>query len=484
MTPPWSSIPDLRCLSASELQASGRFAEGSFTRLPIAVLQPHSLEQVIEIVRLAARENAPLYTVSQGKNWGLGGAIPTVENCTLVDLSAMDTITHYDATAGTVRVQPGVTFAQLAAFLEQHASPWQCSVTGGPSQGSVLGNALDRGDGTGWLGDRAQSIFDLTVVLGTGEVVRTGHGAPLADPIAFHGTPCGPGLTPLFVQSNLGIVGEATVQLESRSRVSLQARYSLASPADWDWSLRITQRLMHEHLVHPREVTYWNQAKWMARVSDQQTTLNEQLSKEELCRWLVSFSVASADAAILRIKRKAVERIVGTPPRGFQLRICKGKPLHAPTDQNLRSLYWELDQPVGANPQPDQDGARALWVCAAVPYALGELLHAIHLLESAALAHGLHPNVGFQVVSHAAVHIFLLLSYNPTRAGHRETALACQAEALEAMDQAGFPQVRLGIHTMPWMATTDPAHQALLSKLKQALDPKGILSPGRYIQVP
>ena len=89
-----------------------------------------------------------------------------------------------------VTVEPGVTFAALHAFLRARGSRLFASTTGGSPHASVVGNALERGDGSGPYGDRLQHACALEVVLPTGEVVHTGHdrfeGARSALPFSWH----------------------------------------------------------------------------------------------------------------------------------------------------------------------------------------------------------------------------------------------------------------------------------------------------------
>src|ERR1700748_2158092 len=53
-----------------------------------------------------------LYVVSTGRNWGFGSKVPVSDVEILLSLSLMNRIIGYDATFGTVRIEPGVTFKQ------------------------------------------------------------------------------------------------------------------------------------------------------------------------------------------------------------------------------------------------------------------------------------------------------------------------------------------------------------------------------------
>lgn len=91
------------------------------------------------------------------------------------------------------------------------------SVTGSSPGSSLLGNALERGAGTGPYADRAAYVCGFDVVLPTGEFARIGFGGfPEAKAAKPHRWGVGPYLDGLFAQSNLGIVTGMTMWLAPR----------------------------------------------------------------------------------------------------------------------------------------------------------------------------------------------------------------------------------------------------------------------------
>ena len=63
--------------------------------------------------------------------------------------------------------------------------------------------------------------------------------------------------------------------------------------------------------------------------------------------------------------------------------------------------------------------------------------------------------------------------------GEDERAMQCYRELLDRLTASGYHSYRLGIQSSAEMADKD-AYTALLSTIKHAIDPKGILAPGRY----
>jgi 4-cresol dehydrogenase (hydroxylating) len=184
----------------------------------IAVLRPGTRDEVCACVRIAAQHGIPLHPISRGKNWGYGSRVPPRDGAAVIDLARLDKIVDFDERLAYVTVEPGVTFAQLAAFLRSTRARVFASVTGGTAGGSVLANALERGDGSGPLGDRWGHVCGLEVVLADGETVQLGSS------VQRHAA--GPALDGLFSQSALGIVTRATIWLAPYPRKLVLAAWS------------------------------------------------------------------------------------------------------------------------------------------------------------------------------------------------------------------------------------------------------------------
>ena len=181
--------------------------------LPAGAVAPANVEQVQQIVRSANRHKIPLYAISTGRNLGYGGAGPTMRGTVVLDLKRLNRILEVDEKEGYVLVEPGVSFFDLYQHLTDHKIPLLIS-TPEPGWGSLIGNALDHGVG-GIAGDNFAQIHGLEVVLPTGELMRTGSGAsPSSHLWQNYRYGFGPYLDGLFSQSNLGIVTKAGFWLQ------------------------------------------------------------------------------------------------------------------------------------------------------------------------------------------------------------------------------------------------------------------------------
>ena len=173
---------------------------------PAAVVQPATVEQVRDIVRVAAEHGVPLWTNSQARNNGYGGAGVRVKGAVTVNLRRMNRILEIDDELCYARVEPGVSFLQLYEALRDGGHPLMLSVPD-IGWGSVIGNSLDHGVTYLPLGQDFMAPCGMEVVLADGDVLRTGMGGvPGGRAWNVYKRGLGPTLDQLFMQSNFGIV--------------------------------------------------------------------------------------------------------------------------------------------------------------------------------------------------------------------------------------------------------------------------------------
>lgn len=188
------------------------FAVDDSRHRPAGAIAPETAEQIQAIVRVAAEHRIPLWPISRGKNLGYGGSAPVLEGSVILDLSRMKKI-EYDEENGTVLLEPGVGFYDLYDFLKERGLKHWLS-TPGNSWGSVIGNALDRGVGYTPYGEHTTKLCGMEVVLADGSLVRTGMGALTGSPTwQLYRFGFGPAWDQMFVQSNFGIVTKAGLWL-------------------------------------------------------------------------------------------------------------------------------------------------------------------------------------------------------------------------------------------------------------------------------
>lgn len=215
---------------------------------PSAAVAPESAEQVQAVVRVANEYKVPLWTIGRGKNFGYGGSAPVQQGAVVLDLNRMKKI-EVDEENGTVLVEPGVSFFDLHDYLQKNNIPLWLSVPGN-SWGSVAGNALDRGVGYTPYGDHSDRICGLEVVLPDGDMVRTGMGAMSGSPNwQLYKPGFGPGWDAMFCQSNFGVVTKLGLWLMPEPEAVMGYDYEFDKPEDIGWVVDVLARLRREGVI-------------------------------------------------------------------------------------------------------------------------------------------------------------------------------------------------------------------------------------------
>ncbi len=173
-----------------------------------AAVAPDGVEQVQKIVRIANHYKIPIYPVSTGKNLGYGGSAPVLSGSVVLDLKRMNRILEVNERNAYALVEPGVSYFDLYRYIQEKGLKLWVDVPD-PGWGSPMGNSLDRGGG--YLMPQYRNHFDshcgMEVVLANGEIMRTGMGAlPGAQTWQEYKSGFGPWIDGMFSQSNFGVV--------------------------------------------------------------------------------------------------------------------------------------------------------------------------------------------------------------------------------------------------------------------------------------
>ena len=203
-----AALPPDRVLVDPDRTASYAHDEAEWAPyvVPRAVVRPQSAEEVRDTVRVCIEHRVPV--VTRGAGTGLSGGANASEGCVVVSLEKMDRVLEIDRDERLAVVQPGVVNDHLReACAEQGlwyppdpaSSPW--STLGGNVATNAGGLCCVK------YGVTRDYVLGLQVVNGRGELVRIGRRT--AKGVA------GFDLTSLFVGSEgtLGIVTEVTVRL-------------------------------------------------------------------------------------------------------------------------------------------------------------------------------------------------------------------------------------------------------------------------------
>ena len=205
--------------------------------VPSAAVGPQTVEEVQAIVRIANEYKVPLWPISRGKNLGYGAAAPCTNGTVVLDLGRMNRILDVDERFGYCVVEPGVGFFDLFNYLQENKIKLWMSIPAN-AWGSVVGNALERGYGYTPYGENTRNICGMEIVLPNGDLVRTGNGA-MSNSASWHlfKYGFGPSWDQMFCQSNLGICTKMGMWLMPEPEATLGLNIQLPNPDDVGWAI-------------------------------------------------------------------------------------------------------------------------------------------------------------------------------------------------------------------------------------------------------
>ena len=201
-------LPQLLLLTDEIDRESHRLDETAYLQagLPAAVALPTTTAQVAELVRIAGELRIPI--VPRGAGSGLSGGASGIEGGLTIAFTAMDRIIEIDRENLVAVVQPGVINAVLKAAVAEQGLFYPPD----PASYEICTIGGNLGTNAGGLccvkyGQTRESVLSLEVVMADGTVIRTG-GKNIKDVAGYS-------LTHLIVgsQGTLGLITEATLRL-------------------------------------------------------------------------------------------------------------------------------------------------------------------------------------------------------------------------------------------------------------------------------
>ena len=501
---------------------------GLHAAIPIA-LKPHDRGEVIGIIRIASKYKISLYPISTGNNWGYGSANPVSPGSVVVDLSQLNRIIAFDKQLGLVTLEPGVTQSQLRQFLDKEGHRFLVEVTGGGGGCSIIGNALERGHGASGYVDRFDSIRSLEVVLADGTLYRSSF-ADQGSGYFKWGT--GPYLDGLFAQSNLGIVVSATIALTRKSErievcaLALKRGKSLRDLIDVSSTLLselgdsvVSIRIQHIALLSTRIVKYPKEALVDGMIPE---SFFKIIAKDRhLTDWFVLIAIRGNRYTMPGVRttlRKRMWGMTGWPiifwNRSWVTRTQRlldrisflhtyarmlrvlgsslaGAEGATSSDRPGRLPYWKLLGGMSASEyrafmgryslDPDDEARCGLIFYSGVVALKGASVEqAVESIEAICRAQGFDPLIGFSTFTEHSLYLALPLLFDRQNDAETKRAHACYRALAVAGNTHGYPLYRAGIHAMDMVVDMDHPFWQTAEKIKKALDPDNIMSPGRY----
>jgi 4-cresol dehydrogenase (hydroxylating) len=506
-----------------------RYARSTAARSmrPLAVVYPRAHAEVVALVRLAARHGIALYPVSTGKNWGYGDACAVGSGQLVVDMSRMNRIVQVDPELAYAVIEPGVTQQQLSDYLREHKLDLWMDCTGAGPDTSFMGNILERGFGHSPYGNRLQHVAGMQVVLASGEVLHTGFGHyPKARATHLFPYGVGPFLDGMFTQSNFGIVTQIGLWLMPKAAClnhflcSVERHQDIGAvidalrPLRMDGTLRSIVhigndlRVISGGQVFPREL-----AQGASSLPDALRAQMRELSGAGA--WTVSGAlygsaaqVAAARAALRgALKRTAAKtrfiterklrlgalaaRMLGQTRAGKRMRgqVAFGESLFAmnrgiPNGRFLAGAYWRrrggLPAAFPRHANPALDNCGMLWVSPILPMRGADVLALHALVEPVFKRHGVDLFVTFSMINERSLGAVITVCYDKEDAEETARARRCYDDVFALTMAEGYIPYRVGNQSMARLDPHGDVYWQTVARIKEALDPQGLLAPGRY----
>lgn len=159
---------------------------GGIAHMPEAVVEAASTEEVAALLRLCTQEKIPV-TVRGAGTGQAGGSVP-VEGGIVLSVKGMDKILNFDEQAHSLTVQPGVLLQNVKAEAESHGLYYPPDP--GEKTATIGGNVSTNAAGPCALkyGCTRDYVLDAVIVLADGTVTRLGGREDYAAVIGSEGT--------------------------------------------------------------------------------------------------------------------------------------------------------------------------------------------------------------------------------------------------------------------------------------------------------
>jgi glycolate oxidase len=413
------------------------------------LVMPRTTAEVVATIDAARAAGVPV--VTRGAGSGLCGGANAVDGCVILSVHRMDRVLSIDTVNRMARVQPGVLNGDLKRAVAAHGlfyppDPASYEIS------SIGGNVATNAGGLCCVkyGVTRDFVMGLEVVLATGEVIRTGRRTIKST--------TGLDLTGVFVGSEgiLGVITEVTLRLlPTPPPASTAIAYFAALPHA---GAAITEIFRAGH--EPSLMEIIDQA--CLRQAD--TIYNMGLDTGAACLILMQANGLHAPEAIADMARICTQ--------------AGATEVHHVDDPAEGELFIEVRRRVW--PAFEKLGRAMLPEDVAVPRErLPELLQGIvditrdRGVTAATLGHAgdgnMHP----------------LLVFDAADQGEVERAQAAFADIVAlTLRLGGTIAAEHGVGTLKRRFVADeldPVHLAVQHRVKAALDPTGLLNPGKGI---
>ncbi len=420
---------------------------------PDLVAMPASTEEVSDIMKMASARKVPV--VPMGAGLVLSGLSRALKGGIVLDLKRLDRIIEVNEKSRYAVVEAGVSQGVLQAHLKKHHPGLKHSVPDAPPIATIGGNVLIHGSGhlSAMGGFHSEMLNGLEVVLPTGEVVKTGSCS--TSPYWFSRSPL-PDLSGLFLgfHGTTGIVTRLAIKLYPDMPLN---DVDIFCTEDAEIVPDVISRISGVQVAEDLLAWMTPKPEWAAGFQMINVNYGARTKKElTMKRDLVAESV----------KKYIDERTGGFMPLPSDM---KGRFLEAP--QKTLAVFADVNK-----------GGGFEYVGAIMPVELFPEAYRKGL--AIAYKRGVTYSLGARVVGLGHCMMFFY-AYAFNRADPAD-----MKRAQEALEETNTEVLAMG--GIPWKAEVpaqkqimermDPQSLGLVQRVRDLLDPQGIMNPGNWEQ--
>lgn len=435
-----------------------------------------------------------------------------------LDLHRMDKIIEVNAEYAYAVVEPGVTFTDLYNYCaKNNLKVWPSTPSLG--WGSVVGNTLDRGMGFTPTAVHHQNIAGVEAMLANGDLVRTGQFAISNSPSAHLSKfTYGPSIEGLFLQSNLGVVTKLGVWLTPTPQAYMSCTFSVPDMEDVETIIDVFGPLRRDGLV-PNPIYVSNVTEWLGMLGyredywPHETPIPDWRIKElqkqlGLGYWSAKFGLYGAKDVIQAHFDELQKIIKQKAPKGTLV----GKMFAAPEGQGLDPTsvpeeeggffvgipsLWSLPMIKFRLPKSGGGIGAHCDYCPIVPSNGKEILSWVKETKRITEEQNFDMFCDFFIHERHVIFVTTMV-HDKANATHRQAVQKIFDGLFEAGKQRGYSKYRSHVNHMGmyrsllnlWSLTwtdriaalydfNDHAYRRFVETIKDAVDPNGILSPGK-----
>ncbi len=512
-----SDLSDLEIRSDADFLQKAENNLSNFKRKILSVVYAKNKSEVQKIVEYANKYLIPLYPISQGKNWGLGSKLPFAEEAVIVDLSKMNKIIALDNNFGYVTLEPGVTQEQLKDFLDKNSEDFIIDVTGAPAETSIIGNIMERGVAYNSL--RFEKVMNLSIITGTGEVLKTGfshyENSKVANLFKYG---IGPDLTGLFIQSNFGIVLSATIELMPKPQYESSFLLSIDDEAKVGEVFEILKKLrrqrVFESIVHIGN-THRSLITLAPMVYRYFKSIGKPKTREESIKFLKSYLSGewSAVGALMGTKAmvKKAEKEIKKALKNYGKitfineakvnlarnlsKILGMKNLYAylkslepllglthgiPTSEALHSLYWPMADENPNWKDPDNSPFGLMFAVPVIPMDKESVNGIINIFNNIEQKYKVKIAATLNTMNNFTLEGVVSFDFDLKSEQSTQNAKKGIRELNQQFIDFGLTPYRINIDNTDLLIDQKDIFWQKVKELKQVFDPNNIISPRKY----